>query len=59
MIFHFGYDATPNLKKFAENLPKKAWEKLKRPPSCQVRTQCRHRPDNVKDDIVPGVVSTS
>ena len=52
VIFHFGYDATPNLNKLAENLPKKAWAKLKRPPSYQARTQCRRRPDNVKDDIV-------
>ena len=52
VIFHFGYDATPNLNELAENLPKKAWEKLKRPPSYQARTQCRRRPDNVKDDIV-------
>lgn len=50
--FYFGYDATPNLKKIADNLLKNKWKKLKRPPSYQIRTQPRARPENVKDGIV-------
>ena len=30
--FIFGYNATPNLKEMAENLPANAWQELKRPP---------------------------
>ncbi len=52
VVFHFGYDATPNLVEIAENLPKKAWKKLTRPPRYEVQTQPRTRPDNVKDRVV-------
>jgi hypothetical protein len=52
VVFHFGYDAAPNLIEIAKNLPKSAWERLKRPPSYEVRTQPRRRPDNVKDGVV-------
>ncbi len=52
VVFYFGYDAASNLIEIAENLPKKAWNKLKRPPSYQVRTQRRRRPDKVKNEIV-------
>jgi len=52
VVFEFGYDATPNLKEIAENLPKSGWKKLKRPPRWQVQTQRRRRPKNVKKRIV-------
>jgi hypothetical protein len=50
--FIFGYDAMPNLKDLAEELPASAWQKLQRPPKYQAVTGLRHRPDNVKDKIV-------
>ena len=50
--FIFGYDAMPNLKDLAEQLPASAWQKLQRPPKYQAVTSLRHRPDNVKDKIV-------
>lgn len=50
--FHFGYDATPNLKEIADNLPKTAWKKLARPPRWEARTGKRRRPDKVKEEIV-------
>ena len=31
IVFHFGYDATPNLVEMADNLPETAWKKLRRP----------------------------
>ena len=52
VVFEFGYDATPNLKEIAENLPKSGWKKLKRPPRWQVQTKKRRRPKNVKERIV-------
>jgi len=36
----------------AENLPKKRWKRLKRPPKYKVKTVPRERPDNVKERIV-------
>lgn len=50
--FLFGYDATPNLKDEAENLPERAWKPLVRSPRYTVKTQPRERPDNVKEAIV-------
>jgi hypothetical protein len=50
--FHFGYDATPNLTKIADELPKIAWRKLERPPRWRVKTKPRKRPDKVKEEIV-------
>jgi hypothetical protein len=50
--FVFGYDAMPNLVALAQDLPENAWQKLKRPPRYQVKTEPRARPDNVKDRIV-------
>jgi len=52
VTFHFGYDATPNLKDLAENLGETAWKKLQRPPRWEARTGKRRRPDKVKDKIV-------
>lgn len=50
--FVFGYEALPNLKAWAEDLPENAWQTLQRPPRYEVRTQPRERPDNVKEAIV-------
>jgi hypothetical protein len=50
--FIFGYEATPNLKGMANDLPACAWQPLQRPARYQVKTQARERPDNVKDAIV-------
>jgi hypothetical protein len=50
--FIFGIDAMPNLVKIADNLPKKAWKRLRRRPKYEVRTQRRRRPENVKERIV-------
>lgn len=52
VTFHFGYDAAPNLKAIADNLPKSRWKKLKRPPRYEVQTRKRKRPRNVKKKIV-------
>jgi DDE family transposase len=50
--FLFGFDATPNLKALAEELPATAWRPLPRLPAYTVKTQPRQRPDNVKEAIV-------
>ena len=50
--FFFGYDATPNLKEIADNLPESAWRPLKRLARYQVKTQPRRRPTNVKEKVV-------
>jgi hypothetical protein len=50
--FYFGYDATPNLKEIADNLPKSAWRPLQRPARYSVKTQPRRRRTNVKEQIV-------
>jgi hypothetical protein len=50
--FVFGFDATPNLKAIALDLPAAAWQPLPRPPTYLVQTQPRQRPDNVKEAIV-------
>jgi hypothetical protein len=50
--FLFGYEALPNLKALAEDLPENAWQTLQRPPRYEVQTQPRDRPDNVKEAIV-------
>lgn len=52
VLFHFGYDATPNLQEIADNLPKTAWKKLVRPPRWEAHSGARRRPDKVKDKIV-------
>ena len=38
VTFYFGFKATPNLKEIADNLPEKAWKKLKRPAKYEVKT---------------------
>jgi Transposase DDE domain group 1 len=50
--FIFGYEAMPNLKVRAEDLPAHAWKALHRPARYAVHTQPRQRPDNVKEAIV-------
>jgi hypothetical protein len=52
VLFHFGYDATTNLKEIADKLPKNAWKRLTRPAKYKVKTRGRRRPDNVKEAIV-------
>ena len=50
--FVLGYDAMPNLKVLAEDLPAADWQPLPRLANHTVKTQPRARPDNVKDAIV-------
>jgi Transposase DDE domain group 1 len=50
--FLFGYEALPNLKELAAELPERAWQPLQRPLRYTVKTQPRQRPDNVKEGIV-------
>jgi len=50
--FVFGYDAHPSLVRFADELPKAAWNRLNRPPRYEVETEERTRPDNVKEQII-------
>jgi hypothetical protein len=52
VTFYFGFKALPNLEEIAENLPKKAWSQLIRPPRYAVQTEPRQRPPNVKRRIV-------
>jgi len=51
-FFIFGYDAMPNLKALAEELPAEEWKPMPRLPAYTARTQPRLRPDNVKEAIV-------
>jgi hypothetical protein len=50
--FIFGYDAMPNMRALAENLPADSWTKLTRPPRYTVKTEPRQKPDKVKQRIV-------
>jgi hypothetical protein len=50
--FLFGYEAMPNLKAIAEDLPACAWRTLQRPARYTVQTKPRQRPDNVKEAVV-------
>ena len=50
--FIFGYEAMPNLKALAEDLPAQAWCRLERPARYSVQTVPRQRPDNVKEAVV-------
>jgi hypothetical protein len=47
--FVFGIDARANLIAAAAALPKRIWERLKRPAKYEVATEMRRRPENVKD----------
>ena len=50
--FVFGYDARPNLRAEAEDVPASQWKPLRRPPCYDVKTRPRTRPEAVKDRIV-------
>jgi hypothetical protein len=50
--FAFGFEALPNLKAIAEELPARAWRPLQRPARYAVKTAPRQRPDNVKEAVV-------
>jgi DDE family transposase len=50
--FVFGYEAAPNLKAIAEDLPASAGRPLERPVRYQVRTRPRRRRDKVKEAMV-------
>src|SRR5262249_31032928 len=50
--FLFGFEALPNLKAIAEDLPARAWRPLQRPARYEVKTTPRQRPDNVKEAVV-------
>jgi len=52
IMFHFGYDARPNLTKIADNLDDTQWKRLKRPAKYDVKTQPRARPERIKEKIV-------
>jgi hypothetical protein len=50
--FIFGINAMPNLIEIGDNLPECLWRPLLRPSKCEVKTQPRGRPANVKERIV-------
>ena len=50
--FIFGFEALPNGKAIAEDLPDRAWRPLRRPARYEVKTTPRQRPDNVKEAVV-------
>jgi hypothetical protein len=50
--FIFGFEAFPNLKAIAEDLPPEAWRPLQRPAPYEVKTKPRQRPDKVKEERV-------
>jgi hypothetical protein len=50
--FYFGFKAMPNLEAIADELPKKAWRKVLRPPRYEVQTDPRRKPVHVKRRIV-------
>ena len=52
ILFHFGYDARPNLQKLADDLADSQWKRLQRPPRYSVKTQPRAKPERVKKQIV-------
>jgi hypothetical protein len=50
--FVFGYACVGKLEATAMDLPSEAWKQLERPAKYEVRTTCRERPTNVKEQIV-------
>ena len=52
IVFHFGYDAMPNLVKIADDLADSKWKRLRRPPRYTVKTRPRAKPERVKEQIV-------
>src|SRR5260370_27790598 len=52
MQFLSGFDAAPNLKALAEDLPAGAWQPLPGLPNYLAKAPPRQRPDSVKEAIV-------
>jgi len=52
IVFHFGYDAMPNLVEIADDLALSQWKRLTRAPRSTVETQPRAKPERVKERIV-------
>jgi Transposase DDE domain group 1 len=52
VLFQFGYDAMPNLKQLAEELPPGAWRKLKRTPGHVAVGKPRAKPPKVKRQVI-------
>jgi hypothetical protein len=50
--FIFGLDQTAARHVLADDLQAAAWQELQRPPRYQVKTQPRHKPTRVKEEIV-------
>ena len=50
--FVFGYDKSASLQVLADDLPAKAWKRLKRPAQYRVQTQERRKPARVKPSLV-------
>ncbi len=50
--FVFGINAMANLYEMVDNLPQKAWKRLRRPARYDVKTSPRARPANVKERVV-------
>jgi hypothetical protein len=50
--FVFGYDAHANVVEIAQSLDESRWERLERPAKYAVQTRERHRPVNVKEEII-------
>jgi hypothetical protein len=50
--FVFGYDAKRNLVEMADALPERGWKPVDRPVRCEVKTEPRQRPENVKEQAV-------
>jgi len=51
-MFVFGIDAMPNLVKIAERINPSDWQLLERKRKYEIKTQNRHRPENVKQMVV-------
>ena len=52
VLFHFGYDAAPNLKQIAGELGETVWTKLQRHSGICLTTKRRRKPDRVKEQVV-------
>jgi len=52
IVFHFGYDARPNLVEIADDIEESQWKRLRRPPRYTVKTGPRAKPERVKEQIV-------
>jgi hypothetical protein len=52
ITFYFGYDALPNLKRIAEDLPESAWKRLVRPPKYEREGPPRQKPPRVKRQVI-------